>query len=226
MCKAVSPNASPAPAAPAEPFPLKSVALLLLITLSDGIVITFLMPIVPFMVRSYGVEEAHVGSSAGSIASAYNLAQLVSGMVWGRVSDNYGRKPVILFGLVCTAASVVWFGVADSVGSAIAARVVGGLLNCNSAVTRAMLRECTPAEHRPRAFSSIGQAWGIGFFVGSMIGGALSRPADAFPALRGGILDTYPYLLPCVVSASFCLVGCTALLGLMRLEKRAFVFVI
>ena len=113
------------PERPPPPFPIKAVGLLLLITLADGIVITFLFPVVPFMVRGYGVAEEDVGYSAGSLASAYNLAQVCSGFFWGRVSDTYGRRPVLLFGLLSTGATVVWFGLAGSLSSAIAARVVG-----------------------------------------------------------------------------------------------------
>ena len=152
MCRTPEKTAPP-------PFPLRTVGLLLLITLSDSIVITFLMPMVPFMVRNYGVDEKDVGFSAGSLASAYNLAGLFSGFFWGRISDTYGRRPVLLFGLLSTGATVVWFGLAGSLSSAITARVVGGLLNSNQAVTRAMLREVTPEAHRARAFASVGQAW-------------------------------------------------------------------
>ena len=102
---------TPAKAAP-PPFPLRTVGLLLLITLADSIVITFLMPMVPYMVRNYGVAEEDVGFSAGSLASAYNLAGLFSGFFWGRISDTYGRRPVLLFGLLSTGATVVWFGLA------------------------------------------------------------------------------------------------------------------
>ena len=229
MCRTPEKTAPP-------PFPLRTVGLLLLITLSDSIVITFLMPMVPFMVRNYGVAEKDVGFSAGSLASAYNLAGLFSGLFWGRISDTYGRRPVLLFGLLSTGATVVWFGLAGSLSSAITARVVGGLLNSNQAVTRAMLREVTPEAHRARAFASVGQAWrrpptlsslspadsprpapssspsrppphphlhcnqawGIGFFLGPLVGGLLSRPADTVPFLRGTIFDASPYppLLP------------------------------
>ena len=219
MCTTTATSAAPAAATAAatstpSPFPYKTVGLLLLITLADGIVITFLMPMVPFMVRSYGVPEAAVGSSAGLLASAFNLAGLFSGFFWGRMSDVHGRRPVLCFGLLSTAVTVVWLGLARSLGSAVAARVAGGLLNANQAITRAMLREAVPEEHRTRAFSSIGQAWGIGFFVGPLLGGVLSRPADSVPVLRGGPFDAYPYLLPCVVSSLFCTCATLALLPL------------
>ena len=96
------------------PFPLRTVGLLLLITLADSIVITFLMPMVPYMVRNYGVAEEDVGFFAGGLASAYNLAGLFSGLFWGRISDTYGRRPVLLFGLLSTGATVVWFGLAGT----------------------------------------------------------------------------------------------------------------
>ena len=112
-CETAAVCRTPEKTAP-PPFPLRTVGLLLLITLADSIVITFLMPMVPYMVRNYGVAEEDVGFFAGSLASAYNLAGLFSGCFWGRMSDTYGRRPVLLFGLLSTGATVVWFGLAGT----------------------------------------------------------------------------------------------------------------
>ena len=107
----------------------------------------------------------------------FPFGQLFSAFFWGRVSDDYGRKPVLIFGLFATALAALGLGCATSYTAAVAARVAGGLLNANQAVARGMIRELTTAEQRARGFASVGQAWGIGFLLGPLVGGALSRPA-------------------------------------------------
>ena len=116
MCK--PPPESPATVAPPKtatvvktPFPWRRMLCLLLVTLADGLTITLVMPIAPDMVRSFGIAEVDVGSSAGMLASCYNLAQLFSNIILGRLSDIVGRKPVIAVGLVGACASLsssVW----------------------------------------------------------------------------------------------------------------------
>lgn len=198
----------------AVPFPRAHFLLVLFVCLADGVVITFLVPMVPFMVRDFGVPEAQVGSAAGLVASVYNLAQIFSGLLWGRASDLIGRRPVISFGIVAAAASTLGLGVATSLPAALATRFVGGLLNANQAVLRAQLRELMPEEHRSQAFASLGQAWGVGFMLGPLIGGSLARPAAVLPSLAGSPLDVYPYLLPSLAAAALCLLGLPAVRAL------------
>ena len=57
-----------------------------------------------------------------TLASVYNLAQIFSGLLWGRASDLIGRRPVISFGIVAAAASTLGLGVATSLPAALATR--------------------------------------------------------------------------------------------------------
>lgn len=75
-------------------------------------------------------------------------------MPWGIVSDWYGRKPVVLFGLAGVALSSLIFGFATNYWVALGARVVGGLLNGNVAVMQTMVAEmCTRPEHERMFYS-------------------------------------------------------------------------
>ena len=150
----------------------------------------------------------------------FPFGQLFSAFFWGRVSDDYGRKPVLIFGLFATALAALGLGCATSYTAAVAARVAGGLLNANQAVARGMIRELTTAEQRARGFASVGQAWGIGFLLGPLVGGALSRPADAYPAFEGGLFETLPYLLPCLCAAAGCALGAFAVSRLPETNPR------
>lgn len=74
-------------------------------------------------------DETKIAVYAGMVTSAFAFAEFSSGVVWGKLSDKIGRKPVLLFGLFGTALSMLIFGFAPSLPVALIARALGGLLN-------------------------------------------------------------------------------------------------
>lgn len=74
-------------------------------------------------------DASKISVYAGMVTSAFTLAEFATGVMWGRLSDKIGRKPVLLFGLVGTAISVLLFGFAPNLPVALFARALGGLLN-------------------------------------------------------------------------------------------------
>ena len=181
--------------------PWRQVRILLLVTFADAFASTFLFPIVPYMVGDFGVPSADVGFSAGLLASMFNLSKFVSNVWWGRLSDLIGRRPILLVGLCGTIVSSTMFGLSTNLPFALGARCLGGLLTANDAIGRASVRETVAEPHRGRIFALMGTAWGVGFFIGPVLGGVLSRPAATLPSLFSGTLfDAYPYLLACGAS--------------------------
>jgi len=82
------------------------------------------------------IEDFHITEDpnsisvyAGMVTSAFTLAEFSTGMMWGRLSDKFGRKPIMITGLVGTGVSAIIFGLAPSLTVALLARTVGGLLN-------------------------------------------------------------------------------------------------
>lgn len=90
-----------------------------------------IFPYVYYMVKDFGMTEdnAKISLYAGMVTSAFTFAEFSTGMLWGRLSDKVGRKPILLMGLVGTALSVLVFGFAPSLPVALLARALGGLLN-------------------------------------------------------------------------------------------------
>ena len=86
-----------------------------------------------------GEEDASFYS--GLLVSAFAMAEASTAMIWGSISDRYGRKPIVLVGLAGTALSSLLFGFAKNYWLALLARVVGGLLNGNVAVMQTMVAE-------------------------------------------------------------------------------------
>jgi MFS family permease len=86
-------------------------------------------------------DDTNASFYAGLLVSAFAVAEACTAMTWGTISDRYGRKPIVLTGLAGTALSSLLFGFATNFWVALAARVVGGLLNGNVAVMQTMVAE-------------------------------------------------------------------------------------
>ncbi len=83
-----------------------------------------------------GGEDKDTAFYAGLLVSAYAVAEALTAIGWGSLSDRYGRKPVVLFGLCGVAISSLIFGLAKNYWVALLARFIGGSLNGNVAVSR------------------------------------------------------------------------------------------
>lgn len=165
-------------------------------------------------------DDSKISLYAGMVTSAFTFAEFSTGLLWGRLSDRVGRKPVLLTGLIGTAISVLIFGFARNIYIALAARAVGGLLNGNMGVLQSTVAELiTDKAHQPRAYTIMPVVWCLGSIVGPMIGGALAKPVESYPTLfsHGTIWEKFPYLLPNLFSAVICLIGVVN--GILFLEE-------
>jgi len=90
-----------------------------------------IFPYIYYMVRDFGItkDESKISFYAGMVTSAFTLAEFSTSVLWGRLSDKIGRKPVLLMGLAGTGLSVLTFGFAQSLPVALLARALGGFLN-------------------------------------------------------------------------------------------------
>ena len=90
-----------------------------------------IFPYIYYMVRDFGIteDESKISFYAGMVTSAFTLAEFSTSVLWGRLSDKIGRKPVLLMGLAGTGLSVLTFGFAQSLPVALFARALGGFLN-------------------------------------------------------------------------------------------------
>ncbi|ETR97773.1 putative MFS multidrug transporter [Trichoderma reesei RUT C-30] len=181
-----------------------------------------IFPYIYYMIEDFKITDdpTKISVYAGMVTSAFTLAEFATGVMWGKLSDKIGRKPVLLSGLIGTAISVLIFGFAPSLPVALFARAMGGLLNGNIGVLQTTVAELvTVKEHQPRAYTIMPMVWCIGSIIGPMIGGALARPCISYPDYfpRGSIWDQYPYLLPNLFSAVTVLFG--VVVGILFLEE-------
>ncbi|KAG0038253.1 hypothetical protein BGZ82_000697 [Podila clonocystis] len=154
-------------------------------------------------------NEDEIGFFCGLIASSFFFAQFCTSIFWGYMSDRYGRRPILLLGLIGSTIASLFFGLSKSLAWAIVSRSMCGLLNGNVGVAKSMLGEIADPSNQSQAFSIFGFAWGIGMIVGPVLGGYLANPAKNFPETFGNwqFFIDYPYFLPCLVAASGGVVG-------------------
>ncbi len=144
-----------------------------------------IIPLLPVYSKAYGATEPQLGLLFGS----FSLMQLVFSSMWGRMSDRIGRRPVLLGGLVGTAASYALFAVSNSLPLLFASRVLAGFFGANVSTAQAYIADVTTPENRARGMGLIGAAFGLGFTVGPLVGGELSKVWMPLPGLVAAALS-------------------------------------
>jgi MFS family permease len=184
-------------------FPTRQLTILAICRFSEPIAFNSILAYTFLMVKELGIDEKDASFYAGLLVSAYALAEALTSMGWGILSDRIGRKPVVLFGLVGVALSSLIFGLAKSYWVALLARFVGGALNGNVSVMQTMVAEMVKLpEHEPKAYAVQPFIWTLGGIIGSAMGGFLAQPAYWYPRFfsEDGLFGRYPFLLPNLVS--------------------------
>ncbi|TLS28880.1 hypothetical protein PpBr36_01003 [Pyricularia pennisetigena] len=216
-------SASAPPAASnSPPFPKQQLLVLALCRICEPIAFMGIFPYIYSMVQDFKIteDESTIAMYAGMVTSAFTFAEFSTGVLWGRLSDKVGRKPILLMGLVGTAISVLLFGFSPNLYVALFARALGGFLNGNIGVLQTTVAELVKCkEHQPRAYTIMPTVWCLGSIIGPAIGGALAKPCSTYPNVfkPGTIWETFPYLLPNLFSAGAVFIG--VMIGILFLDE-------
>jgi multidrug resistance protein len=135
------------------------------------------LPLLPTYAATFGVSPPAIGL----LVTSFSLLQLVAVPVWGGISDRYGRRPVLIVGLVGSTASYLLFAFAHSYWVLLVSRIVAGAMGATVGVAQAYIADVTTPERRAHAMGMFGAALAMGFILGPAVGGVLasSRYASA-----------------------------------------------
>jgi DHA1 family tetracycline resistance protein-like MFS transporter len=129
------------------------------------------LPILPlFAEREFGMSA----SAITLLNTSYFIAQFLAGPYLGRLSDKYGRIPILLISQIGTVISLIMLGFGNSVWMLFAGRILDGITGGNYIVAQAYATDVTPAKDRTQVFGYIFLAFGLGFVIGPAMGGILS----------------------------------------------------
>lgn len=131
-----------------------------------------LIPILPtFATIKLKMDETMIGV----VLAAYSFMQFLFNPLLGKLSDKYGRKPIITICLFLNAVGYVIFAFTRSIEVLIISRIVGGIGGSSVSVAMAYIADITTKENRAHGMGLIGAAFGLGFVFGPLIGGILSK---------------------------------------------------
>lgn len=134
--------------------------------------------------KNGNLDPADTGFYSGLIESLFSLTQMCVMIFWGRLSDRYGRKPVLVISLWGCAFAVALFGFAKTIWQMILFRCFAGVFAGTVVTIRTMISEHSTAKTQARAFSWFAFAGNLGILFGPLIGGALADPVHQYSTLR------------------------------------------
>lgn len=163
----------------------RAMIFIIAVVLLDVIGFSMLFPVTAYIVREYNTSA----SAVTLLTVIYAAAQFLAAPWLGRVSDRFGRRPVLLICVFGSALGYILFGIGGALWVLFLSRLIDGVTGGNFSVATAYVADVTPPEQRARNFGMVGAAFGLGFVLGPAMGGALSQISLAAPAFAAGLLS-------------------------------------
>ena len=136
-----------------------------LISLINSLSLTILIPVIYLYGRQFGLNDFQTSL----LFSAYSVAQFFATPVIGKLSDRFGRKPLLVISLLGTVVANLIAGTASTAGVLFFARFLDGITGGNASVAQAVISDVTTPENRAKGFGINGAAFGLGFVLGPVI---------------------------------------------------------
>ena len=149
---------------------IKRLAPILGITFIDILGFSLLIPLLPYYVTHFGASAVTVGV----LFALFSFCQLISGPVWGNLSDCIGRKGVLVISQIGATIGWAMLGWAPSILWVFIARIIEGCSGGNIGVTQAYVADLVEPKDRARAFAYISATFAAGMAFGPALGALLA----------------------------------------------------
>ena len=181
----------PCPLDPQEPQCAGHPALsfLLVTVFLDMLGLGLIVPIVPALLTAVTEDPAAAVRWSGLLGSIYGLLQFVVSPLLGRLSDRYGRRPVLLASLSCLGVDWLAHAISHSPWTLLLFHALAGACAGTNTVVNAYIADVTAPEARARAYGLVGAAFGLGFVAGPTIGGLLGAVDVRLPFFAAAALS-------------------------------------
>jgi MFS transporter, DHA1 family, tetracycline resistance protein len=174
-----------------EKLDFKKILPIFVIVLIDLLGLTIIIPLMPLYAASFGATPLVIGL----LGATYPIFQFIGAPVLGRLSDRFGRRPVLLISQIGTLIGFIILGLANSLWMLFVSRIIDGLSGANISTAQAAISDSTNEKTRTQGLGLLGAAFGLGFVVGPII---------AFVSLS---LSGNNFHVPAFVAAGFSLIS-------------------
>jgi DHA1 family tetracycline resistance protein-like MFS transporter len=168
MSPAENPQSTPRQETAAMPF-------IMLTVLIDMVSIGLIIPVLAPLVGTFTGSQTDQAFWYGMVSLAFGVANFFGSPVLGAASDHFGRRPVLLLSTFGLGFAYLVTATTSSLVVLLLSRIVSGATAASFSVANAYVADITPPERRGQSFGVIGDAFGIGFIIGPLLGGQLAH---------------------------------------------------
>jgi MFS family permease len=190
----MSASTAAAPVSVDDKLDFKLILPIFVVVLVDLLGLTVIIPLLPLYAATFRAGPLMIGL----LGAAYPLMQFLAAPILGRLSDRYGRKPILVISQLGTLLGFLVLGFANGLPMLFLSRIVDGFSGGNIATAQAMIADSTTERTRTQGLGLIGAAFGLGFIIGPIIAFvslALSGENYRIPAFIAASLSTLSVLL-------------------------------
>ena len=156
-----------------EKFFTTPLILIFLIVFIDLVGFGMVIPVLPIYAQTATFFASPF--EIGLVVSIYSCMQFVFSPILGRLSDKYGRRPVLFISMLGSAGGYIVLGLANTLVLVFVGRIISGITGGNISAAQAYIADVTTRENRAKGMALFGAAFGLGFVLGPAIGGITSK---------------------------------------------------
>ena len=163
--------------------------------LIDVIGFGIIIPVLPKLISDLTGEG--MGAAAlygGWLMFSFSLMQFVFAPVLGNLSDQYGRRPVLLISLFGFGVDYLLLALAPNISWLFVGRIIAGITGASFTTASAYIADISTSENRAQNFGMIGAAFGLGFIIGPVLGGVLGQFGPKLPFYAAAVLTLINWL--------------------------------
>lgn len=171
-----------------------AIAFILVTAVLDIVAMGIVIPVLPPLIEEFAGSTAQAGIINGVFIALWGLMQFVASPIIGSLSDQYGRRPVLLLSALGLAADYVLMALAPNLWWLALGRLIAGVTSASFTTVYAYMADVTEPEQRARAYGLIGAAFSGGFVLGPLLGGFLGEISPRAPFWVAGAMSGIAFL--------------------------------
>lgn len=171
-----------------------AIAFILVTAMLDIVAMGIVIPVLPALIEQFAGSNARAGAINGVFVALWAAMQFIASPVIGSLSDQYGRRPVLLVSALGLSADYVLMAVAPNLWWLALGRIVTGITSASFTTVYAYMADITPPGERARAYGLIGAAFSAGFVAGPLLGGVLGEVSPRAPFWVAAALSGLTFL--------------------------------
>jgi len=167
-----------------------TIVFLVMTVVLDSMGIGIIIPVTPALLTDVlpGASLAEAAIWGGLLASIYAAMQFVFGPILGSLSDQIGRKPILLVSLLVMAFYYLAMGFAQTIWLLFVARIIGGITSATQPTASAYMADISKPSEKAARFGLLGAGFGMGFVLGPVLGGFLGEWGPRAPFFAAAAL--------------------------------------